>query len=442
MNMTNISDSHEAKAPAEVNFFDVLQERAKAADIKAEVRSLEGRGPRQMSHYALLELPNGRNTREVTVFPRDVEDFLSIDFENYTVLGDYVASVNKASGRIEALVGGAGAAGRIQAGRYIQQLPGVEILADGDPELDKEAFEDGVDPARMPAQNWRLAVEHNGVSIEISPASAEFEILFVGGVTLKISGVTTSTHDDSLEAVERYATALLFDLDVVYGVQMQLTKRRRTNRRRRFERPDHPPKFPLNRYAEQALELYQYGRSSAGLPLLEYLAYYQSVEYFFPFFAKEQIVQSVRSQLLHPGFDARNDASLSRLINLAAPAARGGMAEREQLRATIRACMDEVDLRDFLASLPEYTDHFCARKQKIKGVGALQLSGSQIDIRDQAADRIYAIRCRIVHAKQDGGGNSQEVLLPSSTETESLQADVEMMRLVAQRALIARAARA
>ncbi|MHC6219412.1 hypothetical protein [Arthrobacter sp. MMS24-S77] len=440
--MTNISDAPEPTLTTQPTSLDLLLGRAAAASIETEVRSFEEMAPGRSRHYVLLGLPNGRRTRQVTVFPRDMEDFLRIEFEKYIVLGDYVAVVDTASGRIEAQVVGGGTPGRLSNGRVFQQLPGVEIIADGDAELEQEAFEDGPAPRRFPAENWRLAVEQSGVSIEISPASAEFEILLERGVTIKVDGVTTSTHEASLEALERYAAAMLFDLDVVYGVPVQLAKRRRANRRRRYERPDHPPKFPRNRYAGQALELYQYGRAAAGLPLLEYLAYYQSLEYFFPFFAREQTVHSVRSQLLHPGFDALNDVALNRLINLAAPAARGGMAEREQLRATIRACMDEADLREFVESLPEYKDHFCSKNQKVKGVGAFQLSGNQVDIRDQAADRIYAIRCRIVHSKQDGGGNSEEVLLPSSTETESLQADVEMIRLVAQRALIARAARA
>lgn len=441
VNVTNISDAAETKPVSKQTSFDVLLGRADAARIDTEVRALEGRELGRSTQYVLLQLPNGRLTRQITVFPRDVEDLLDIQFEKYTVIGDYVAAVDTTSGRIEALVAGPGTAGRFNIGRVFSQLPGIEVITEGDPELEKEAFEDGGDPRQVSAQNWRLAVGQNGVSIEISPASAEFQILLERGVTIKVDGVATSSHDEALEALERYAAAMLFDLDVVYGVHVQLAKRRRQNRRRRHERPDHPPKFPRNKYAGQALELYQYGRSAAGLPLLEYLAYYQSLEYFFPFFAKEQTVHSVRSQLLHPGFDPLNDAALNRLINLAAPAARTGMAEREQLRATIRACMTEADVSDFVESLPEYTDHFCSKKQKIKGVGAFHLSGNQSDIRDQAADRIYAIRCRIVHSKQDGGGNSQDVLLPSSAETESLQADVELIRLVAQRALIARAAR-
>lgn len=441
--MTISSEAPETTLNEPPAAFRHLLDRAAAADIEAEVRTLSNDAPHRSGHYMLLAMPNGRRTRQVTVFPRDVENFANIQFEKYVVLGDYVAVVNKHSGRIEAQVTGSGPTGRFRVEHTIQQVPGVETTPDGDLELDQEAFEEEAAPTRsLPVSNWRLAVEQDGVSIEISPATAEFGILLQGGITVKVDGVKTTNHDAAVQALERYATAMLFELDLVYGLPVQLAKRRRANRRRRPTLPDHPPRFPRNQYAGQALELYQYGREAAGLPLLEYLAYYQSLEYFFPFFAREQTVNSVRSQLLNPAFDALNDAALNRLINLAAAAARSGMAEREQLRATIRACMNEADVREFIELSPEYTDHFCSKKQTIKGVGAIQLNGSQVDLRDQAADRIYAIRCRIVHSKQDGGGTSEEVLLPSSAEAESLQADIEMLRLVAQRALIARAARA
>lgn len=440
--MSNTSETGETTSNSHPAALTLLLDRAAAADIETEVRTFKGTTPDHSEHYVSVAMPNGRRTRQVTLSPRKVEDFLSVEFEKYVVLGDYVAVVNKLSGRIEAQVAGPGSAGRFQVGHSIQGIPGVKIIADGNPEPDQEAFEEEAAPTRsLRSNNWCLAVEQDGISIEISPASAEFEILLQGGVTVKVDGVTTSTHDGALEALDRYAAAMLFELDLVYGLPIQLAMRRRASRRRRPTLPDRPPKFPRNQYAGQALELYQYGRVAAGLPLLEYLAYYQSLEYFFPFFAREQTVNSVRSQLLNPAFDAQDDAALNRLINLAAPAARSGMAEREQLRATIRACMTETDVREFVESLSEYTEHFCSRKQTINGVNAMQLKGNQVDLRDQAADRIYAIRCRIVHSKQDGGDTSEEVLLPSSTEAASLQADIELLRLVAQRALIARAAR-
>jgi hypothetical protein len=416
-----------------------LLERAVAANIAAEVRTLDGVTSGRARSFMLLDMPNGRRTRRITVYPRDIDDFLAFKFENYVILGDYVAIVDTSSGHIEGKV--IGSDGGWRFGRLLQQLPGVEA-AGPKPDPEQEDFEDeaGLTP-NAPAENWRLAVEKDGISIEISPASTEFRMLFTGELTVKISGVPTSSHDTALEALERYALALLFDLDLVYGLPVQLARRRSANRPRRRERPTNSPKFPRNQYAGQALQLYQYGRAAAGLPLLEYLAYYQAVEYFFPFFAREQTVNAVRSQLLHPRFDALDDAGLNRLINLAAPAARAGMAEREQLRATVRAAVNEVDLREFIESLPEHVDHFCSKKQVIMGAAVIQLDGNHPDLRDQVADRIYAIRCRIVHAKLDGGG-SEEVLLPSSTEADSLQSDIELLRLVAQRAIVARAARA
>lgn len=438
--MTEISNQPKTTLDEQSAKFASLLQRADAAKIMNEVRTLEA-APERFRSYALLGLPNGRRTRQISVFPRNLDNLLSIQFEKFIVLGDYIAVVDTASGRIEAQIAGGGPGGQLNARRF-QQLPGVEIIAEDDTDDDHEAFDEESTPARnVPAKNWRLVVQQGEVSIEISPASEDFFVLLERGITLKMYGITTSTHDESLAALERYGAALLFDLDLVYGLPFQLAKLRAANRRRLRKQPDHPPKFPRNAYAGQALELYQYGRTAGGLPLLEYLAYYQSVEYFFPFFAREQIVNSVRTQLVHPKFDPLDDAALGRLINLAGPAARGGMAEREQLRATIRACITEPDLRDFVESLPEYIDHFCSKSQTIKGVGALQLDGNKTDLRDQVADRIYAIRCRIVHAKQDGGGSSDEVLLPSSSEAASLQSDIELLRLVAQQALIARAAR-
>ncbi|MCJ1688636.1 hypothetical protein [Rathayibacter sp. VKM Ac-2927] len=439
--MTDTHDVIEGAASPQDGPFETLIERAAAAKIATEVRSFENLGQGRSRLYALLHLPNGRHTRQVVVFPRDVETFLSIEFERFIILGDYVAFVDTISGDIEAQVAGGGPGGRFHQ-RTIQQLPGVEIVPDSDAEVDEEALDEEDTPLRgSPPKNWRLVVKREGISLEVSPASAEFVALLEQGVTIKLRGISTSTHEEAVKALERYSAAMLFELDLVYGLPVRLGKRRSANRRRRRHQPDFSPKFPRNEYAGQALELYQYGRTAAGLPLLEYLAYYQSLEYFFPFFAREQTVNSVRTQLLHPKFNAHDDGALSRLINLAAPAARNGMAEREQLRATIRACIAEADLHEFIDSLPEYVDHFCTKNQSIKGVGTIQLKSNPVDLRDQVADRIYAIRCRIVHSKQDGGGTSEEVLLPSSSEAESLQADIELLRLVAQQALVARAAR-
>lgn len=241
--------------------------------------------------------------------------------------------------------------------------------------------------------------------------------------------------------LESVGNALLFEIDVLYNAPYMLVQRRVPIRRGAQERANHAPMFPKNEYSAEALALYQYARSANGLPLLEYLAYYQSLEFFFPVFAREHTVKSLRTALLSPKFNPTDDSAVNRLINLAAPAIRAGVGEREQLRATVRACVEVDELKELVESSEAFSEHFSTKKQSIRGVNPIRLQGDQMDIRDQVADRIYAIRCRVVHTKQDGSGLGEDILLPSSAETRSLQPDIALVRLVAQRTLFARAVR-
>lgn len=391
--------------------------------------------------YVRIYLPNGRGQRALLATPARAVRLLAANFENFIFLGDHEAFVDKASGQIEAQL--SPVSNSLNSRTALWGLPGVELLDDEVHEADDSADDIDPSPARRP-DKWRLRVEKEGRSIEISPSSDAAKSLWNTAstrVTIKLIGFTTTTHDQAVEVLEKYGNALLFELDVLYGVAANIQRRRIPVRRTPQERAARPPSFPENQYAQEALALYQYARTASGLPLLEYLAYYQSLEYFFPVFAREQTVRSLRTALLNPRFDPTDDGAVNRLINLSAPAVRAGVAEREQLRATVRACIEAEDLREWVKSSDAHIEHFCSKKQAIKGVAPIRIEGDQSDLRDQAADRIYAIRCRVVHTKQDGGGPGDELLLPSSAETESLRLDVELVRLVAQRALFARAAR-
>jgi hypothetical protein len=76
---------------------------------------------------------------------------------------------------------------------------------------------------------------------------------------------------------------------------------------------------------------------------------------------------------------------------------------------------------------------------KLKGVVPLQIEKDNLS--DQLADRIYAIRCRIVHAKSDGGHSGEDLLLPTSEESELLWAEIAVLRYVAQQAIFSQSQR-
>lgn len=59
------------------------------------------------------------------------------------------------------------------------------------------------------------------------------------------------------------------------------------------------------------------------------------------------------------------------------------------------------------------------------------------DLRNDVADRIYDIRCKIVHTKNDLREGEPELLLAFSAEAQRLDFDIELVQYVARSVLIA-----
>lgn len=59
------------------------------------------------------------------------------------------------------------------------------------------------------------------------------------------------------------------------------------------------------------------------------------------------------------------------------------------------------------------------------------------DLRNDVADRIYDIRCKIVHTKAGVDDSSFELLLPFSKDAEQLHHDIELIRFIARSVLVA-----
>jgi hypothetical protein len=97
-------------------------------------------------------------------------------------------------------------------------------------------------------------------------------------------------------------------------------------------------------------------------------------------------------------------------------------------------CIDSDALREFLMLDSERTEFYSA---KTKTFHRIVLSNPSADLRGDVSERIYDIRCKIVHTKNDGRGGEIELLLPFSKEAEQLSYDIELIQYLAQQVLIA-----
>jgi hypothetical protein len=415
-----------------------------------------------------IDFPNGRNKRRQIVSKALAEQYLSIDLPPFTFLGDLDAVFFRTTQTIEATV-----TLTTPASRRIHDLPGVRRIGHPQGEL-FDLEEDGDSEQRQPDSRltindaWVLdftpTPDRPNLSVSMGSASREFNIISDRSrrrlmardreplpyglgrfTTIRISGVTATRHDDALQILNRVSGAIFFELDLQYGVAPTLvpslsSDRARTRIRLEQETIQTTPRNPQNQYPDKPLSLYWYGRSSSGIPLLEYLAYYQVLEYFFPSFSHRDTLEKLRNELLDPRFRPDDDSNLVRIISLASGTGKGFGSEREQLRSTIGGCVTEGHVRDFIEGSETLAAHFSG-KQKIKDVALINLEDTKNDLLTAVANRVYEIRCRIVHTKEDGGKSSVDLLLPFSKEAEALGPDIELIKFLAQKVLIAGASR-
>lgn len=137
-----------------------------------------------------------------------------------------------------------------------------------------------------------------------------------------------------------------------------------------------------------------------------------------------------------PSFRADRDTDIARVLSAVRSRSGTGFGdERSQLRATLRECIDPDHLRQFLTS-SEDRQEFLSAKTKGLTDHKIPIANVNADLRDDVADRIYDIRCRIVHTKGEGRNGEVELLLPFSKEAEQMHHDIELVEYVAQRTLI------
>jgi len=396
-----------------------LEERCKIADIGFR-EFLDSDGDTQFA----LDFKCGRERREIEIWDQaELRELINQPFENYVYLAGLEAICSYKDGVIETALQ---AVGNITPADMYMKLFGApfrDVLS--------------IDPKLMIPP-----IELDGPSMQIGLPSSLFQSVsdVVGGkvLTLKIYGLNIKTHDSALEYLNKISSSLLFQLELICGVALTLRRKRAPRRLRNQQEMlvELDLKFPVREFDQAPLSLYWYGRSAAGMPLLQYLAFYQVIEFYFPIYSQSEAHRKLKSILRNPGFRGDREADIAKLLSAIHVSRSGAFGdERSQLRATLDECVDVEELRSFFSGDAERKIFFAA-KSKL-GLQKLNIANVESELRAEVARRIYDIRCKIVHTKSDSRDAEVELLLPFSKEADQLQLDIELIQFIAQQVLIA-----
>jgi hypothetical protein len=375
----------------------------------------------------------GRDFRSITLWTDTrVVEFSSVQFEKYDFLAGYLAYCSYADGVIESAI--QSSTSGLGSGLSPWRLPYRRLFGLTDPGIVRES----------PDHKIVLDSPHSGYPrIEISLQSETFERLTARGgrtMTLKLSGCKIETNDQAVNLLTKVAGATFFQIDLISNISLALERTSKIHATAGRPKSVNVPadlQYPKLEPHEAPLSLYSYGRGASGMPLLQFLAFYQVMEFYFPIYSQAQAQRKLKSILKDPAFRGDRDVDIARLLSAIRVSRGGGYGdEKSQLRATITECVEPEALRSFLESDSDLKE-FYSSESKTSAYHKIPMATPGADLRGDVADRMYDIRCKIVHTKNDERGGGGELLLPYSKEADDLLFDIRLARYLAQSTLIA-----
>ena len=259
-----------------------------------------------------ITLPRGKDSASLMVWDSPSYRALLFEpFEKYRLLEDFRALWSPELGIIECALDETNASGSLVplTVEQIQQMTETLTHSDASATL---------------GFSQRVVLESNtDFTISVGPASNIFDTLMwtnLGSflmprlstealgkrsLTLRIENVATATHDVAVDFLQQVGDSLFFQLDLSLG--LPLTLMRDSNRNTAQSTSDKletaSPLPPIEfQYDRQPLSLYKYARTASAMPLLQFLAYYQVLEFYFYRYLKRKAEREIIDILEEPPF--------------------------------------------------------------------------------------------------------------------------------------------
>jgi len=331
--------------------YDKLEKKCSDAGIEFSKRKYDF----DDVEYLILNFPCGRETRKV--FVRDIADaslINNLNISDIRFIEGYAAYFDVSNGEITASFRDVGRNfGIIRKKRFpISLFAGNEYSE----EMDSYRIENNLIDKSI---------------IDISALSDVYRALVChpsGRGMMKLIGHGVSQHDQAKGVLEKFASSLFFQVEQETGIMLSLSTEMRPRVRFRPVKYRNKSALPVEytnyEYESAPLTLYRYAASSSQMPLMQFLAYYQSIEYFFPTFSQEEAAKSVRNVLKNPAFKIERNEDILRVLNAANKNnGKGFGSERSQLESTIRACVPLDELDEFRRQSDEVVEFFKNRRE-------------------------------------------------------------------------------
>ena len=398
--------------------------------------------------YIKFQFPVARNFETILVYDDDnLEAIMNTQFTKYRGICDYEAFWSKELKCIECEIqdGKLPSPGRIVLRRFSSIF-----------EVSKETVDEfgKAEPSEI------ILFSNDAIKISIGFCTKEFAFLSMykdgrhvdidqhngrARITLKIENILIETEEKARLFLEKISNSIFFQLDVLQEFTVTLAPRRisrieRNIRRRMLHRSsDETIDIRLNyEYDKTPLSLYWFAQNNKESPIFAFFAFYQVLEYYYPIYSTLEAKNRIRNLIKDPHFSVDSEIHMVKLLNaITSKNAESIGDEKEQLYNVLKSIVTGDDIIEYINSNEHLKGYYSNKESNKLSNEKLPLS-DPINIISKVSARIYDIRCRIVHNK---ASEINKKILPVTKEEDYLRNEVDLIRYLARKAIIANSKR-
>ncbi|MCX4779990.1 hypothetical protein [Streptomyces sp. NBC_01264] len=323
----------------------------------------------------------------------------------------------------------------LSVGRIVERMEWEYRLSACGHSFERETIQTRI---RQYSPGFHLAAPNGDACVELSKMSPTAGFLMSDGrrfrsdfvdYTLKVMCSSPARLEDRVGRAQQVADSVLFELDAKFDLALSLKPRESSSvlgGRRRLGGKE-AISFPSTEIPREVAALFSFASEAVDNPPFSFLSYYQVLEYYMPLTSRRDALKRIRREIRDFSFNVASDASVLRVLNATERAK--GVSEEDVLKILVRDCVREDRLLEFFEA-DGFVQHF-SQNGPIAGVSPIRLKGTNEPVATQVAKRVYALRNRIVHAKDDPKYAERPQLLPRGNEANSLGPDIRLARFIA-----------
>lgn len=259
------------------------------------------------------------------------------------------------------------------------------------------------------------------------------------GLVLTIENLSNINLENLESEVKLLLNSVLFDIEYNFNLALEtininsLQRKFSRKPKARYELPSEIIDFTYKKYVPELIDYFHTGEKVDYIPF-KYICYFHIVEYFQDKSAFFTVREKLKNIMLKPDFNLNVNLYVTQALNLVKVESEKNQTDKIKIQRVFKQFLEIEEFKQFLIN-EELFDYFSKDTvmnfSKPLVLQALDFS-TELRFIETLTNRIYSIRCSIVHSNPDFDDKKAVPFIASIENLDKLKYEVEIIMEVAK----------